>query len=62
MLAMLLGGVGFAFHPFWVGSLVVMAVLLGSMLSEQRGARRGMTLDVVAAVVDEVREAGSTPT
>ena len=59
MLAMLLGGVGFAFHPFWVGSLVVMAVLLGSMLSEHRGARRSVALDVVAAVVDEVRDAAS---
>jgi hypothetical protein len=36
-----------------------MAVLLGSMLSERRGARRGVALDVVAAVVDEVRGAGS---
>jgi hypothetical protein len=58
--AMLLGAVGFAFHLVWVGAIVVMAVLLGSMLSERRGARQGLALDVVAAVVDEVRAAGST--
>jgi hypothetical protein len=57
---MLLGGIGFAFHLFWVGAIIVMAVLFGSMLTEQRGSRRGVALDVVAAVVDEVRDAGST--
>jgi hypothetical protein len=54
---MLLGGIGFAFHLFWVGAIIVMAVLFGSMLTEQRGSRRGVALDVV---VDEVRDAGST--
>jgi hypothetical protein len=37
-----------------------MAVLLGSMFCEQRGARRGVALDIVAAAADEVRDAGST--
>ena len=58
--AMLLGAIGFAFHFFWVGAIIVLAVLLGSMLNERRGARQGLALDVVAAVVDEVRGAGST--
>jgi hypothetical protein len=57
-LAMLLGGIGFAFHPFWIGAIVVMAILLGTMLSERRGAaRHSVALDVVAAVVDQVRDA-----
>jgi hypothetical protein len=59
-LAMLLGGVGFLFHPFWIGAIIVMAILLGTMLTERRGAaRHGVALDVVAAVVDQVRDAGS---
>jgi hypothetical protein len=58
--AMLLGAIGFAFHLFWVGAIIVLAVLLGSMLNERRGTRQGLVLDVVAAAVDEARGAGST--
>jgi hypothetical protein len=57
--AMILGAAGFALHFFWVGAIVVMAVLWGSMLAgRQVGARnpRGVVSEVVTAAVDEVRE------
>jgi hypothetical protein len=57
--AIILGAAGFAIHIFWVGAIVVMAVLWGSMISgRQVGARnpRGVVSEVVTAAVGEVRE------
>ena len=34
--AIVLGGVGFAFHPLWIAAVVVMALLWGYMASEMR--------------------------
>ena len=58
-LAMVLGALGFVVHLFWIGALVVMAVMLGSMVAQRQGNPRrggGVVSEVVAAVVDEVRE------
>jgi hypothetical protein len=58
-LAMVLGALGFVVHVFWIGALVVMAAMLGSMVAQRQGNSRsggGVISEVVAAVVDEVRE------
>jgi|HubBroStandDraft_5_1064220.scaffolds.fasta_scaffold445603_1 hypothetical protein len=62
-LAMILGAVGFLVHFFWIASIVVMAVSLGSMIARrQLSATRdgGVVSEVVATVVDEVREIASS--
>jgi predicted lipid-binding transport protein (Tim44 family) len=56
VLAMVLGGLGFIVSVFWVGAIVVMAILVGLTVAERRGAaKRGVVTEVVAAVVDEVQ-------
>jgi hypothetical protein len=57
--AIILGAVGFVLHILWIGAIIVMAVLWGSMISgRQVGVRkpRGVVSEVITAAVDEVRE------
>jgi hypothetical protein len=54
--AMVLGGVGLAFHPLWIAAVVLMAVLWGYMASDIRSAGGGVVPDVVGAVVGEAKE------
>jgi hypothetical protein len=57
VLAMVLGGLGFVVSVFWVGAIVVMAILLGLTVAERRSGRKetGVVTEVVAAVVDEMQ-------
>jgi acid phosphatase family membrane protein YuiD len=54
-LALLLGAFGFVFQPFWIGAIVVMAVLWGSAVSSRRhsGEGAGVVAELVAAAVRE---------
>jgi hypothetical protein len=54
--AIVLGLVGFAFHPLWIATVVVMAVLWGYMASEIRSRGGGVVSDVVGTVVSEAKE------
>ena len=56
--AIVLGGVGFAFHPLWIAAVVVMALLWGYMASEMRSQGGGVVSDVVETVVSEAKEVG----
>jgi hypothetical protein len=56
--AIVLGGVGFAFHPLWIPAVVVMALLWGYMASEMRSRGGGVVSDVVGTVVSEAKEVG----
>jgi hypothetical protein len=62
-LAIILGVAGFAFEVFWIGALVLLGVLWGSMAAEHQrhvGRRNGVLADVVGVVVDEAKDvAGS---
>jgi hypothetical protein len=55
-LAILFGVIGFAVHFLWFGSIVLMAVLLGLIVSELR-SRRGKTVisEVVTTVMVEAK-------
>jgi Flp pilus assembly protein TadB len=55
-LAILFGVIGFAVHFLWFGSIVLMAVLLGLIVSEMR-SRRGKSViaDVVTTVMVEAK-------
>jgi Flp pilus assembly protein TadB len=55
-LAIVFGVIGFAVHFLWFGSIVLMAVLLGLIVSEMR-SRRGQTVisEVVATVMVEAK-------
>ena len=54
-LAIIVGIAGFAFHLLWVGALVLLGVLWGSLAAErQRRSRNGK--GVIAEVVDVVVE------
>jgi hypothetical protein len=58
-LAIVLGAFGFILHFVWIGAIVVMAMLWGSMISgRQAGSRRvgGAVSEVVSAAVDEMRD------
>jgi predicted lipid-binding transport protein (Tim44 family) len=59
-LALVLGALGFVASIFWVGAMIIMALLLGVLVTERRSATRarrgGVVAEVVAAVVDEVHE------
>jgi hypothetical protein len=54
--AIVLGGVGLAFHPFWIAALVLMAVLWGYLASDIRSRGGGVVSDVVGTVVSEAKE------
>ncbi len=62
-LTIILGVAGFAFAVFWVGALVLMGILWGTMAVEhqqQAGRRRGVLAEVVEVVVNEAKDvAGS---
>ena len=65
--AMVLGVAGFAFSVFWIGALVVMGILWGTMAADHRRVTdegRGMLAEVVGVVIDEAKNvaesAGST--
>jgi hypothetical protein len=55
-LALLFGVIGFAVHFLWFGSIVLMAVLLGLIVSEMR-SRRGESVisEVVTTVMVEAK-------
>jgi Flp pilus assembly protein TadB len=55
-LAILFGVIGFAVHFLWFGSIVLMAVLLGLIVSEMR-SRRGKSVisEVVTTVIVEAK-------
>jgi hypothetical protein len=55
-LAILFGVIGFAVHFLWFGSIVLMAVLLGLIVSEMR-SRRGKSVisEVVTTVMVEAK-------
>ena len=62
-LAIILGVAGFAFAVFWIGSLVLLGILWGTMAVEhqqQAGRTRGFLAEVVEVVVGEAKDvAGS---
>jgi len=55
-LAILFGVIGFAVHFLWFGAIVLMAVLLGLIVSEMR-SRRGKSVisEVVTTVMVEAK-------
>jgi hypothetical protein len=54
--AIVLGGVGLAFHPLWIAAVVLMAVLWGYMASDIRSRGGGVVSDLVGTVVGEAKE------
>jgi hypothetical protein len=62
-LAIILGVAGFAYGVFWIGALVLMGILWGTMAVEhqqQSGQRKGVLAEVVEVVVGEAKDvAGS---
>ena len=64
-LAIILGVAGFAFAVFWIGSLVLLGILWGTMAVEhqqQAGRTKGVLAEVVEVVVGEAKDvAGSAP-
>jgi hypothetical protein len=55
-LALLFGVIGFAVHFLWFGAIVLMAVLLGLIVSEMRSRRgRGVISEVVTTVMVEAK-------
>jgi hypothetical protein len=57
-LSIVLGIFGFLFHPLWIGSLVLSAMLWGFVASGVNGSKRGggTISEIVTTVVDETRE------
>jgi hypothetical protein len=58
-LAIILGVAGFAFAVFWIGALVLMGILWGTMAAEhqrQAGRRKGVLAEVVGVVVDQAKD------
>jgi hypothetical protein len=58
-LAIILGVAGFAFGVFWIGALVLMGILWGSMAAEhqrQAGRKKGVLAEVVGVVVDQAKD------
>jgi hypothetical protein len=62
-LAIVLGVAGFAFSVFWIGALVLLGILWGTMAVEHQqkaGRRKGVLAEVVEVVVGEAKDvAGS---
>jgi Flp pilus assembly protein TadB len=62
-LAIILGVAGFAFAVFWIGALVLLGILWGTMAVEhqqQSGRTKGVLAEVVEVVVGEAKDvAGS---
>jgi Flp pilus assembly protein TadB len=62
-LAIILGVAGFAFAVFWIGALVLLGILWGTMAVEhqqQAGRTKGVLAEVVEVVVGEAKDvAGS---
>jgi hypothetical protein len=62
-LAIVLGVAGFAFAVFWIGALVLLGILWGTMAVEhqqQAGRKKGVLAEVVEVVVGEAKDvAGS---
>jgi hypothetical protein len=57
--AIILGVAGFAFAVFWIGALVLMGILWGTMAAEhqrQVGRRKGVLAEVVGVVVDQAKD------
>jgi hypothetical protein len=58
--AIILGVAGFAFAVFWIGALVLMGILWGTMAAEhqrqQAGRRKGVLAEVVGVVVDQAKD------
>ena len=62
-IAIVLGVVGFAFAVFWIGALILLGILWGTMATEhqrQSEPGKGVLADVVEVVVDQAKDvAGS---
>jgi hypothetical protein len=59
-LAIVVAVCGFALHFLWIGALVLMGVLWGTMIAEsqqRRGTVKGLAAEMVTTVVDEARGA-----
>ena len=56
-LAILLGAIGFVFPLVWIGSLILMAMLWGSLAAERRRLHTdtGVLGDVIGVVADEAK-------
>lgn len=57
-LAIVLGVAGFAFAVFWIGSLIVMGILWGTMAADGRRPTddgEGLLAEVVGVVIDEAK-------
>jgi hypothetical protein len=57
-LAIVLGVAGFGFAVFWIGSLIVMGMLWGTMAVDRRrptDGGKGVLAEVVEVVVDEAK-------
>lgn len=57
-LAIVLGVAGFAFAVFWIGALVVMGILWGTMAADRRqpaDGDKGLLAEVVEVVIDETK-------
>jgi hypothetical protein len=58
-LAIVLGVAGFAFAVFWIGSLIVMGMLWGTMAADWRRSAddgKGLLAEVVGVVIDEAKD------
>lgn len=58
-LALLAGAAGFTFRWFWIGALILMGILWGSLASEwQRESKtqKGVVAEVVDVVVEQARD------
>ena len=58
ILALVFGGLGFAFRILWIPAMVVMAVVFGLMLADHRASRgsKHVMPEIVANVMNEARD------
>ncbi len=57
--ALVAGAAGFAFHLFWIGALILMGIIWGSLASEwQRESKtqKGVVAEVVEVVVEQAKD------
>jgi Flp pilus assembly protein TadB len=66
--ALVVGAAGLAFHLFWIGALILMGILWGSLASEwqrESKSQKGVVAEVVDVVVEQARDiadsASATP-
>ena len=66
--ALVVGAAGLAFHLLWIGALILMGILWGSLASEwqrESKSQKGVVAEVVDVVVEQARDiadsASATP-